>query len=288
MGFVDLSDGGRLAYDDAGEGSAVVFLHPGLWDRRVWDRQMVTFGDAAFRTVRYDLRGYGASSRPTDRPYSHVRDLVELLNHLEIRQAALVGCSTGGEVAIDVTVTEVDRVWGLVAVASGLSGFEPLEEEDDWWEAAMKPVEAALEAGDLELAQELRLRIWAPLGLDDEAGAKIRAIAFDNLHELTMDESAQQEIEPPAALRLAQVDVPTLVLIPDHDPPYMRRVGDLIARGVPEARKVVVEDADHVVNVRRPDIFDAEVIPFLVDAAPRPRSGPEGPPEGSVKAWGGR
>lgn len=278
--FVDLSDGGRLAYDDEGEGSAVVFLHPGLWDRRVWDRQMATVRDAAFRAVRYDLRGYGTSSRPTSEPYSHVRDLIELLDHLEIPQAALVGCSTGGEVAIDATVSELDRVWALVAVASGLSGFEPREEEEDWWDEAMKPVEAALEAGELERAQELRLRIWAPLGLDDEAGSRIRAIAFDNLHELTMDESAHQEIEPPAALRLAQIDVPTLVLIPEHDPPFMRRVGDLIARGVPDARKVIVEDADHVVNLRQPDAFDAEVIPFLVDVAPHP--------DGPVEAWAGR
>jgi len=268
-GFVDLPDGGRLAFDEDGTGPPVVFLHPGLWDRRVWDDQMLAVAGAGFRAVRYDLRGYGVSSRPSASSYSHVRDLVTLLDRLDIAQAAFVGCSMGGEVAIDAAVTAAERMWALVVASSGVSGFEPLEQEEDWWDAAMKPVGEALEAGDVERAQELRLRIWAPLGLDDEAGSKIRSIAFDNLHELTMDESAHEEIEPPALLRLGQIDVPTLVLTPDHDPPYMRRVGDLIARGVPEARKVTIAGADHVVNLRQPQRFNDEVVRFLLDVASR-------------------
>ena len=74
-GSVELSDGGRLAFDVAGEGPDVVLLHPGLWDRRTWDRQMTTFPAAGYRVTRYDARGYGASTRPDARPYSHVRDL---------------------------------------------------------------------------------------------------------------------------------------------------------------------------------------------------------------------
>ena len=38
-----------------------------------------------------------------------------------------------------------------------------------------------------------------------------------------MDESGEEELDPPAALRLGEIDVPTLVMIAEHDPPYMRR-----------------------------------------------------------------
>ena len=245
----------------------VVLLHPGLWDRRTWDDQLDSFPAAGFRAIRYDLRGYGASSRLTGEPYSHVADLVSLLDALQVEQVALVGCSMGGKVAIDATLEHPDRVWALVPVASGLGGFEPLKEEDDWYEDVVAPIEDAIRDGDFERARTLELgRLWAPLGTDDEAGRKIRDIAFDNLHELTMDESSEVGPEPPAARRLHEIDVPTLVLKAEHDPPDMRRISDLIAAGVVDARAVLVEGADHVVNLRQPARFDELVLGFLSDA----------------------
>lgn len=255
--------GGSLYYEIAGEGPVVTLIHPGLWDSRTWDRQVHVLLDAAFRVVRYDVRGYGRSSRLTGEPYSHVRDLEALLDFLDVPLTTLVGCSMGGAIAIDFALEHPGRVASLVVAASGLGGFEPLEEEEDRWESMNAPIEAAIDAGDLEAAEELRLKIWAPLGTGDEAGGLIRRIAFDNIHEMTMDESAEEELDPPAAKRLAEIDVPTLVMIAEHDPPFMRRTGDLIAHGILGAQKVVVEGADHVVNLRRPMEFDAALLAFL-------------------------
>lgn len=256
-------EGGELAYEVAGEGPTVTFLHPGLWDMRTWDREFVRFADAGYRVLRFDQRGYGRSSRLTGAPYSNVRDLLAVLDATGTESTALVGCSMGGALAIDATLTAPDRVWALVPIAAGLSGVEDLEEEIEWWESVSAPVEAAIEAGDLERAEDLRLEIWAPLGTEDPAGARIREIAFDNIHELTMDESAAEELDPPAALRLSEIDVPTLVVAADHDPPVGRRISDLIARGVLDARLVTIEGADHVVNLRQPEAFEAVVLPFL-------------------------
>jgi pimeloyl-ACP methyl ester carboxylesterase len=255
--------GGSLYYEVAGEGPVVTLIHPGLWDSRTWDPQVPVLVDAAFKVVRYDARGYGRSSRLTGEPYSHARDLRALLDFLDVQLTTLVGCSMGGAIAIDYTLEDPDRVAALVPVASGLGGFEPLEEEEDWWEALNSPIEAAIEAGDLDRAEELRLEIWAPLGTQDEAGQLIRRIAFDNIHELTMDESAEEELDPPAARRLGEIDVPTLVMIAEHDPPYMLRTGDLIARGILGAQRMVLEGADHVANLRRPIEFNAALLGFL-------------------------
>jgi pimeloyl-ACP methyl ester carboxylesterase len=78
-----------------------------------------------------------------------------------------------------------------------------------------------------------------------------------------MDESGEEELHPPAALRLGEIDVPTLVMIAEHDPPYMRRTGDLIARGVLDSQRIVIDGADHVVNLRRPLEFDGALLAFL-------------------------
>jgi pimeloyl-ACP methyl ester carboxylesterase len=269
-GSVELPDGGSLAFDIDGVGPDVVLLHPGLWDRRTWDPQMTTFPAAGFRVTRYDARGYGASTRPDARPYSHVRDLEVLMDALDITSAALVGCSMGGGIGIDFALEHPGRVWALVPVAAGLGGFEPLEEEEDWWAAATAPVDEALEAGDLERAEDARLAIWSPLGADDQAGARIRELAFENIHELTMDESAHEDLDPPAATRLGEIDVPTLVVEADHDPPFSRRESHLIATGILDAQRVTIEDTDHVVNLRQPGRFDEAVLAFLRAVRPQP------------------
>jgi 3-oxoadipate enol-lactonase len=269
MPNLELPDGAHLNYEIAGDGPTVTLIHPGLWDMRTWDREFATLVDSGYRVLRYDVRGYGGSSRPeTGVSYSHVRDLHELLEAEDVTQTAIVGCSMGGGIDLDYALEHPERVWGIVLVASGLAGLESTEEEEDWWAERGAPIEAAIEAGDFERAQELRLAIWAPLGTHDERGARIRDIAFDNLHELTMDESSAEQLDPPAAHRLGEIDVPTLVLAAEFDPPDMLRVSDFLAMEIMGSRKVVVEGADHVVNLRQPERFEELLLGFLAETAP--------------------
>jgi 3-oxoadipate enol-lactonase len=267
-GFVELADGATLAFEDVGDGPVVTLLHPGLWDMRTWEPQMAPLTGAGFRVIRYDLRGFGRSSKLDGSSFSAAEDLVALLDHLGVEQSALVGCSVGGGVAIEVAIAHPERVWALVPVASALGGFEDDEDEIAWWEVAFDGLEEATRSGDLARAQDIRLSVWASLGTDDEAGRAIRDIAFDNLHDLTQDESGWEWLEPPASARLREIDAPTLVVKAEHDPPVMRRCGDLIAAGIPGARSIMIEGADHVVNLRKPEAFTAAVIPFLEEVRP--------------------
>jgi 3-oxoadipate enol-lactonase len=262
--------GGEISYEVAGHGpNAVVLLHPGLWDRRTWDREFALLADEGYTVVRYDVRGYGKSSRLVPgEPYSNVGDLAAVMDAAGVERVALIGCSMGGMIAIDFTLEHPDRVWALVPVAPALGGFEPIPEEEEWWERRYGPIETAIEAGDLERAEDLRLEIWAPLGTEDAAGTRIREIAFDNLHEITADESGAEELDPPAARRLHEISAPTLVLLAGHDPPDMKRLGGALRDGIRGVRVVTIEDADHVVNLRTPEAFDAAVLPFLSEVAP--------------------
>lgn len=263
-GFVDLSDGGRLRYVDEGDGPSVTLLHPGVWDLRVWDADVVSLLDAGYRVIRYDLRGHGGSSWP-DAPYSHVEDLRELLDHLDIWRTALVGCSLGGDVAVRFALDAPERVWALAPVASGLEGF-PWDDEEltDVYE----PVQRAIDAGDVVRATEEGLRIWAPLGVDDPAGARIRSIALDNAEVFAIDESLAAPSAPSAFERLEEIDAPTLVLVGDRDLRDIERVADALATRIPGARKAVIEGADHVVNLRQPRAFDAALLAFLEGVRP--------------------
>src|SRR5688500_12906627 len=71
-GFAEVN-GTRLHYESRGRGPAVVLLHGGLVDSRLWDEQMKPLSKR-FRVVRYDLRGYGRSAEPSE-SFSHLEDL---------------------------------------------------------------------------------------------------------------------------------------------------------------------------------------------------------------------
>ncbi len=77
-----------------------------------------------------------------------------------------------------------------------------------------------------------------------------------------MDESGAEELDPPAFTRLEQVSVPTFVIEAVHDPPAGRRLCEILAARIPAARHEAI-DADHVVNMRRPDEFNRLVLEFL-------------------------
>jgi 3-oxoadipate enol-lactonase len=269
-GFLEF-DGETLAWELSWEGPGVAFLHPGLWDSRVWDEQFGVFSHT-YRVLRYDFRGYGRSSRPEPgRPYSHVEDLAAVMDAAGVDRAALIGNSMGGRVAIDFALTHPGRVAALILAAPGLGGFEGTEREYEVWEAWSDEREtliadavAADIDGDYETAQERRLQcLWAPLGMKDEAGRKIRQIAFDNIHELTMDESGERELDPPAAERLDEIRAPTLVLPADHDPPWHERMCEVLAETIRGARLVRIPETDHVIPLRRPDEFNRVVMGFL-------------------------
>jgi len=78
-----------------------------------------------------------------------------------------------------------------------------------------------------------------------------------------MDESGEQELDPPAAGRLGEIEAPTLVLPADRDPPWHERMCVVIAETVRGARLVRIPETDHVIPLRRPDEFNRAVHGFL-------------------------
>jgi 3-oxoadipate enol-lactonase len=255
-------DGGKLYYEVAGEGPAVVLVHPGLWDSRAWDEQFGVFAQA-HTVVRYDMRGYGRSDRPVG-PFSFTDDLRALLEFLGIATAAIVGCSIGGGVAIEFALEHPQMVSALVLVAAGVDGFESDAMD---WDAIGAPISAAVRAGDLERAVDLELEIWAPLGVTDPVGRRIREIAQDNRHELQVDWSLAASLDPKPAERLDEIGVPTLVILGADDAVEMAEIGDVLLSGISGARKVVIDGADHVVNMRQPEEFNRLVLGFLTRTA---------------------
>jgi pimeloyl-ACP methyl ester carboxylesterase len=113
-------NGADIHYTVKGEGEPIVLIHGFGLDSRIWNKQVEELSKTN-KVITYDLRGFGKSSLPSGR-YSHKEDLNELLKHLKIESAKIVGHSFGGEIAVEYALTYPERVKSLVLVSPGLSG----------------------------------------------------------------------------------------------------------------------------------------------------------------------
>ena len=255
-GYLEI-EGGRLYYERAGDGFPVVLIHPNLWDSRIWDPQFEEFA-RHHDVVRYDIRGYGRSDVPV-RAYSDMRDLLYLLGELGIGRCALVGCALGAQLAIDLAIAQPEIVDAIVAVSPGLTGHAW---GDDGVRALVEEIDGSLRIGNLEGAMELELAVWAPLRSDPAADEKIRSIAMENAHVLRLDDGLA-ETPPSAVPHLGEIRAATLIVIGDRDIGEIHHIADELAGGIPGASKRVIAEADHLVNVRKPEKFNRLVLDFL-------------------------
>ncbi len=132
-----------IHYQVQGAGPALVLIHAGVADLRMWDDQMAAFA-RHFTVIRYDVRGWGRTPFPAGEASAH-EDLHGLLKYLGHEKAHVLGCSNGGRIALDFTLAFPEMVDRLVLVGTGLGGYKFTDPETEALDQAM---EQAYEAGD--------------------------------------------------------------------------------------------------------------------------------------------
>jgi pimeloyl-ACP methyl ester carboxylesterase len=249
-----------LSYEIAGEGPPLVLLHAGFVDRRMWDEQLPVFAPH-YRVVRYDRRGFG-NSEFTPGPFSHRRDLYQLLKFLGMERAHLLGCSAGGETIIDFALEHPDMAASLVLVSSSVSGYQFEGEMPQ----PLQELIAALQSKDIDRAAELAVRIWidGPQRTPDQVDPRIRELgremSLTNLPNLFVQE---EPLEPPALGRLNQLTAPTLVLTGGLDDRSVGQMAELLATRIPGAQKAVISGAAHLPSMENPEAFNQLALEFL-------------------------
>jgi pimeloyl-ACP methyl ester carboxylesterase len=267
-GFAGVN-GGRLYYEVAGAGHPLVLLHEGIADSRMYDDQFNTFAQH-YRVVRFDLRGFGQSDLPSgDEPVAMYDDLSALLASLGIKKTYVLGMSIGGATALDFTLAHPDMVDALILVAPGVSGYDMNSFEEEYKDI-YEEIEEAAKRGDYEHASELETRIWVdgPERTPQQVDPVVRQRAYEmNLHNYrkmgTMEFPQLQKLDPPAIERLGEVAVPTCLIIGDKDVREMMSIIDMLEQGIPGARKVVMHNVAHALNMEQPDEFNRIVLDFL-------------------------
>jgi len=128
MPFADLS-GARIFYQQLGKGPSLVFLHGLAANHAFWFTRTAFALRQRYRLTLYDLRGHGRSSMPSSGYTSadQTQDLVELMDHLKIRDTMLVGHSFGGNIALHLTTLYPERVRALVVADSRIYALQEVQ-----------------------------------------------------------------------------------------------------------------------------------------------------------------
>jgi 3-oxoadipate enol-lactonase len=265
-GFAEFP-GARLYYEMAGEGEPLVLLHGGFLDGRMWDGQFPFFAEH-YQVLRYDRRCAGKSeTTPSTEPYTHHQDLYQLLHALDIQRATLVGLSEGARIAIDFSIAYPERVHKLVVVSPAVSGFAY---PDEWTLKHGEAMIQALQQRDLAGAVEEFLIMWTdgpsrtPEQVDPVIRARIREMVS---HAFPLSRLAPnvQYLDPPAVGRLAEIHVPTLVVLGEQDTSDVHAIGNLLHEQVAGAEVAMMAGVAHTLVMEKPDELNTLVAHFLCD-----------------------
>lgn len=243
--------GGRQA------GRPMVFLNTLGGDLRIWDK-LVPYFAADYRLVRYDKRGHGLSDCPPG-PYTirdHSRDLVQLLDSLQMDQAILVGNSVGGMIALDLAAANPNKVAALIlcdtAAKIGTAGF---------WNERIESIQAK---GMEQMARAILPRWFA------EGYSSAHPADYRGYYNMLARTPVSGYIATCKAIRDADlsgitgnIGASSLVLCGAEDaatPPDLVRG---LAESLPESQFELIDGAGHTPGVERPEVMAAKMNQFL-------------------------
>jgi pimeloyl-ACP methyl ester carboxylesterase len=141
--------------------------------------------------------------------------------------------------------------------------------------AALMEMFGAMQQGDTARVADLQVRIWAdgesrtPEQVDAQVRQRITAmnrIAVENGTFAVADMQPLNPLDPPAASRLSQLEIPVLAVVGALDHPEIARAADVMVEHMPHAEKHIIDGAAHVPNMEDPTEFNRVVLDFLRNA----------------------
>jgi len=256
-----------LYYEITGSGFPIVLIHEFSGNMRNWDPQVPALS-RNYQVIRYDCRGYGRSSVPTDpAAYSQdasVEDLHQLLLHLGIRQAYVGGLSKGGNIALNFGLKYPDMVKGLIIAATGSGSTNPEE-----FRAGLERTATILETQGTQAVIDGVMNAQTRVGYfqkNPEAAKQFRE-EYLSQSPLGIAHTARGVLmkRPPIfelESKLVKLQVPALILVGDKDAPCLAPA-HFMKEKMAHAELHLLAGIGHVINMEVPDLFNTIVLNFL-------------------------
>jgi pimeloyl-ACP methyl ester carboxylesterase len=257
-------NGIQLAYDEAGQGPAVLLIHGFPLGRQMWQPQVQALAGAGFRAVAPDLRGFGESEPGTEVGATDLMadDLIALLDHLGIEKAVVGGMSMGGYVMLNLLARYPERFSAACFIVTRADA------DDETARGKRGHLISEIQAGRPEVVPNA----FTPLIFADRTVAD-RPELVDEVRGWMTATSPAGFVVGLEAIRdrgdssalLPQLKIPVLVLGAKEDKAIPPEISQDMAEQIPGAKLCMVAGAGHMVNIEQPDAFNAALLDFLRD-----------------------
>lgn len=257
----------RLHYESFGSGEPLVLIMGLGGTIAAWGLQIPAFAQH-YRVLAADNRGAGRSDQP-DAPYEmalFAADLEAVLDAAEVERAHLIGVSMGGMIAQEFYHRQPERVRSLTLACTGVGPNDPA------FVPAPPEVGRALDLDREQESPEHVMEAMAEVFYHPQYRARIPDLV-DRLVKINQAQPQpphgyRRQLEAirghrPYSPRLPEIEVPTLVLHGEDDLVWPLANADVLAAGIPRARRVVIPASGHMFMIEKPRQFNKAVLEFL-------------------------
>lgn len=259
--FLDV-DGSKLWYEECGptnSKASLILLHDGLVHSATWDDEWKQLC-SEYHVVRYDRRGYGRSD-PSQSRFVPEDDLVKLMRQVDMDHAFVMGCSSGGGLALDFAVAHPAMVDGLLLIGPVVHGMPTTAYFN---ERGARNDEPLVNRGDTKSAAENWSKDRFLIFGDNPATRKrVYNVLVQNPQNLKVNGALEMRPSPPTVLRLSEIHVPAKILVGEADIADVMAYSGAILAALPLATFEVWERAGHLIQLEQPQKLLATLDRFV-------------------------
>ena len=275
MSFIKTDDNVKLFYESTGKGEPIIFVHEFAGDYRSWEPQ-INYLSRYYQCISFCARGYPPSEVPeSESSYSQERawrDILSVMDNLEIEKAHIVGLSMGGFATLHLGINAQDRVLSLVIAGCGY-GAIPVDKtsfnkEADFSNISLDSAKIILNEGMDKFGSEYALgpsrvqfqnkdpKGWQlfndQLIKHDPVGSANTLLGVQNKRPnlYTLEEE------------IRGITCPTLIINGDEDDMCLE-VGLYLKRTIKTAGLLIVPKTGHTINLEEPDLFNNHLFKFF-------------------------
>lgn len=244
-----------------GQGQPVVLIHGVGLNKEMWGGQFVGLAND-YRVIAYDMLGHGQSALPAadTRLEGYAAQLAELLDHLQIAQATVIGFSMGGLVARAFALNYPQRLSALVVLNSVFN-----RSEEQRAGVIARTAQAAEHGPDANA--EAALSRWFSREYQAANPAQIAALRQTLANNdpqgylTTYELFATQDMY--RADDLGSIQAPTLIATGELDPGSTPEMAEQLALRIPGAKVAVLPEQRHMMPVESPRLVNQTLLEFL-------------------------